>query len=146
MMQMNKEIIYFYDTSALLGGAPIEENTYISSIVLDELEHIKTSAQKDESVKFQARALVRRLMKEQNFKHEVFSQEALEKIMKNHRFLERKNDSLLICEAVLLSKKYDVVFVTQDACQYLIVKDRFPQIKVEYFGQLHMELLELTYK
>ena len=132
---MNKETIYFYDTSALLGGAPIEENTYISSIVLDELEHIKTSAQKDESVKFQARALVRRLMKEQNFKHEVFSQEALEKIMKNHRFLERKNDSLLICEAVLLCKKYDVIFVTQDACQYLIVKDRFPQIKVEYFEE-----------
>ena len=132
---MNKETIYFYDTSALLGGAPIEENTYISSIVLDEVEHIKTNAQKDESVKFQARALVRRLMKEQNFKHEVFSQEALEKIMKNHRFLERKNDSLLICEAVLLSKKYDVIFVTQDACQYLIVKDRFPQIKVEYFEE-----------
>ena len=132
---MNKETIYFYDTSALLGGAPIEENTYISSIVLDEVEHIKTNAQKDESVKFQARALVRRLMKEQNFKHEVFSQEALEKIMKNHRFLERKNDSLLICEAVLLCKKYDVIFVTQDACQYLIVKDRFPQIKVEYFEE-----------
>ena len=33
-----KEPIRFYDTSALLGGAQIAENTYISSIVLDEAE------------------------------------------------------------------------------------------------------------
>lgn len=132
---MKKTTIKFYDTSALLGGAPIEENAYISSIVLDECEHIKTNALKDDEVKFAARALIRKLMKANSFKHEIFSQEALEKVMKKYRFLERKNDSLLICEAILLSKKYNVIFITQDACQYLIIKDRFPQIKVEYFEE-----------
>ena len=48
MLKTNHKQIRFYDTSALLGGAPIEENSYISSIVFDELEHIKTSSQKDE--------------------------------------------------------------------------------------------------
>lgn len=41
---MIKKLIRFYDTSALLGGAVLEENAYISSIVFDELEHIKTSS------------------------------------------------------------------------------------------------------
>jgi len=132
---MLKETIRFYDTSALLGGATIDENAYISSIVLDEIEHIKTSAVKDEEIKFAARALVRKLMKANNFKHEIFSQEALEKVMKKYRFLERKNDSLLICEAILLTKKYHVIFITQDACQYLIIKDRFPEIVPEYFEE-----------
>ena len=132
---MIKKLIRFYDTSALLGGAVLEENAYISSIVLDELEHIKTSSQKDESVKFAARALVRKLMRSNDFIHEIFRQEDLERVMKKHRFLERKNDSLLICEAILLTKKYHVIFITQDACQYLIIKDRFPQIQVEYLEE-----------
>ena len=135
MLKTNHKQIRFYDTSALLGGAPIEENSYISSIVFDELEHIKTSSQKDESVKFAARVLVRKLMCEADFMNEIFEQEELEKLMKKHRFLERKNDSLLICEALLLSKKYDVTFVTQDACQCLIIENRFREITVEYFQE-----------
>lgn len=131
----SKKTIRFYDTSALLAGAPISENAYISSIVLDECEHIKTNALKDDEIKYKARSLVRNLMKNDNWYHEIFKQEELERVMKKHRFLERKNDSLLICEAVLLSKKYSVIFITQDACQYLIIKDRFPQIKVEYFDE-----------
>lgn len=130
-----KEVIRFYDTSALLGGTEIAANAYISSIVLDELEHIKTSSQKDDEVKYKARGLVRKLMKNTDWHHEIFPQEELEKVMRKHRFLERKNDSLLICEAILLCKKYSVIFVTQDACQYLIIKDRFPQIKVEYHDE-----------
>ena len=75
MLKTNHKQIRFYDTSALLGGAPIEENSYISSIVFDELEHIKTSSQKDESVKFAARALVRKLMCEADFMNDIFEQE-----------------------------------------------------------------------
>ena len=40
-MEKNKELIFFYDTSALLGGAPIQENTYISSIVLTNSNILK---------------------------------------------------------------------------------------------------------
>ena len=58
----NKETVRFYDTSALLGGAAIDENVFISPTVIDELEHVKTNSLKDERVKYKARALVRNLM------------------------------------------------------------------------------------
>ena len=122
----NKPRIYFYDTSALLSGAIKEvfDSTYISSIVLDELEHIKTASSKDENVKYKARKLVRFLMDwEDEWKNEIFPQKEIDKVMRRYRFLENKNDSYLIAEALLLSKKYDVVFITQDACQYLIIKE-----------------------
>ena len=143
----NKPRIYFYDTSALLSGAIKEvfDSTYISSIVLDELEHIKTASSKDENVKYKARKLVRFLMDwEDEWKNEIFPQKEIDKVMRRYRFLENKNDSYLIAEALLLSKKYDVVFITQDACQYLIIKDKFPQIKAQYYfnqentGELYM--------
>ena len=63
----SKKTIRFYDTSALLAGAPISENAYISSIVLDECEHIKTNALKDDEIKYKARSLVRNLMKNDNW-------------------------------------------------------------------------------
>lgn len=135
-MTKNKQTIYFYDTSALLSGAykEIDSNSYISSIVLDEVEHIKTSSSKDNDVKYKARKLVRFLMDNNGeWKHEIFQQRAIDKVMKKYSFLANKNDSYLIAEALLLTKKYHVVFITQDACQYLIIKDKFPQIKPEYY-------------
>lgn len=53
--------------------------------------------------------------------------------MKAYSFLERKNDSVIIAEAVLLSKKYDIIFVTQDICQYLIVDRKFPLLMAFYY-------------
>ena len=106
------DTIKFYDTSALLGGAPIEKGCFISSCVIDELEHIKTSATKDLDVKYKARALVRKLMKDDTAMHQVFSEKDIEKIMKKNDFLAAKNDSRIICEALLLNKKYHVIFIT----------------------------------
>lgn len=130
-----KELLLFYDTSALLSGAYKEmtDAAYISSIVLDELEHIKTSSAKDNDVKYKARKLVRFLMDEEDWKHEIFPQKEIDKVMKKYSFLANKNDSYLIAEALLLSKKYNVYFITQDACQYLIIKDKFPQIVPKYY-------------
>lgn len=42
------------------------ESNFISNIVFKELEHIKISASKDESVKYKARTLLRYLMTHQN--------------------------------------------------------------------------------
>lgn len=42
-----------FDTSALLNGAPITPgSTFISHIVLKELEQIKISTTKDENIKY----------------------------------------------------------------------------------------------
>lgn len=58
----NQPDIKFYDTcSLLLAGENIilkEEKFIISSITLKELENIKTSAHKDEEIKYQARKLL----------------------------------------------------------------------------------------
>ena len=54
----------FFDTSALLGGYKLKADDYniISPIVFSELENIKISSTKDDSVKYKARSLVRYLM------------------------------------------------------------------------------------
>ena len=52
-------MIKFYDTSSLLLNLDNlfedEAQIYISSITLEELEHIKTSANKDADIKYSAR-------------------------------------------------------------------------------------------
>lgn len=131
----NKETVRFYDTSALLGGAAIDENVFISPTVIDELEHVKTNSLKDERVKYKARALVRNLMINTTYKTHIFSQKQIDKLLKKYDFLAAKADSRIICEALLLNKIYNVNFITQDACQYLIVKERFPELKVEYYEE-----------
>lgn len=131
----NKETVRFYDTSALLGGAAIDENVFISPTVIDELEHVKTNSLKDEKVKYKARALVRNLMINTTYKTHIFSQKQINKLLKKYDFLAAKADSRIICEALLLNKIYNVIFITQDACQYLIVKERFPELKVEYYEE-----------
>lgn len=131
----NKETVKFYDTSALLGGAAIDENVFISPTVIDELEHVKTNSLKDEKVKYKARALVRNLMINTTYKTHIFSQKQINKLLKKYDFLAAKADSRIICEALLLNKTYNVIFITQDACQYLIVKERFPELKVEYYEE-----------
>ena len=59
------KMIKFYDTSSLLLKADTlfetKERFVISSITLEELEHIKTAANKDANVKFAARRVVRAL-------------------------------------------------------------------------------------
>ena len=58
-------IYNFYDTCSLLLRVDdlftVEENIVISSVTLNELENIRTSAHKDESIKQTARELLRLL-------------------------------------------------------------------------------------
>ena len=51
----------FYDTNAILKEdlGSITERIYLSSVTLQELENIKTSRNKDEEVKFNARRITR---------------------------------------------------------------------------------------
>lgn len=53
-------MINFYDTSSLLLNRKDLLNSYfaISSVTLEELEHIKTSNTIDEDTKYQARKLL----------------------------------------------------------------------------------------
>ena len=151
---MNKNIqpIKFYDTSALLSGAPIDESVFISTTVFNELESIKTNTLKTEDIRYKARKLVRKLIEEKYAITKLFSERKIQKIIKKNKILSTKNDSRIICEALLLNEERPVIFITQDACQYLIVKNGFPELKVEYYisqentGELYMgwKLYNLT--
>ena len=60
-------MIKFYDTCSLLKCASTLSDTSelfaISSISLEELEHIKTSTNKDNDIKYAAREILRKLDK-----------------------------------------------------------------------------------
>lgn len=110
--------INFFDTSALLGGYSLsrEETNYISNIVFQELEHIKISHEKDEKIKYKARSLVRYLMSNTDlWRTEETNWSKVRKLLEKTPTLEDRHDSLLICEARLLAKQYEVQFVTADA-------------------------------
>lgn len=62
----------FLDTSAILNGALNDySDSYISMIVLNELENIKTSASKDEKIKFKARKAARTILELTNISYGV---------------------------------------------------------------------------
>ena len=115
--------INFYDTSAILSnGLNLEGKNYISALVLAELENIKTSSSKDDKLKYNARRAVRELMDTTKFFTEFFPRSKIEKVFKEYDFLSDINDHYLLCEAVLLKRKYkdsDVFFITSDMALYL---------------------------
>lgn len=115
--------INFYDTSAILSnGLNIEGKNYVSALVLAELENIKTSSNKDDKLKYNARRAVRELMDTTKFFTEFFSRSKIEKVFREYDFLSDINDHYLLCEAVLLKRKYkdsDVYFITSDMALYL---------------------------
>ena len=116
------EKIKFYDTNILLHSCnEIEGKIFLSSVTLQELEHIKTSKNKDEDVRFEARKMTRFLREnEDSYKCIVVEK-------KHYKLLEKMNlpvdnDNLIIACAKLLEKNYEVEFVTDDICCYNIAR------------------------
>ena len=127
----------FYDTSALLADCPLKLSSLISTVVLEELENIKTSYAKDDRIKYKARALVRRLMSEDANLWELpdISYKKVKRYIKIHS-LENNNDSYIIAEAILYAQKHKqkVQFITADACQYLIAQSYPKYLIVQYYS------------
>jgi hypothetical protein len=55
-------VIDYFDTSAILARGNIPEHCYVSHFVIGELEEIKNSSNKDESIKARARQATRALI------------------------------------------------------------------------------------
>lgn len=108
-------MIKFYDTNALLHGNLPDGKFYISSITLKELENIKTSANKDGEVKYQARKLLIMLnSNELEYEVVIFNEKMLKPIIKAD--LPINDDARII--ACALSLKEEVEFITNDmACK-----------------------------
>ena len=115
----------FLDTSAILNGALNDySDSYISMIALNELENIKTSANKDEETKFKARKAVRIILESNNISYGIVDQKKVNKILKKYNFLSDINDHRLLCEAILLNATHniEVNFITSDICLYLFAR------------------------
>lgn len=109
--------IKFYDTSSLLKQVDAlfdnEDLIAISSITLEELENIKTSANKDADIKYSARKLLH-ILDESVDKYQViiFKDKYLKPIVKAG--ISINNDMKILGCAIELSKTNEVEFVTND--------------------------------
>ena len=137
----------FYDTSALLAGEELELNSFISPIVFEELEQIKTSANKDATIKYKARALVRYLMAHQwgisncnGWSTSGVSMKTINIFLGLTR-AEKSNDNKIIVEAVLFARKtkQQVNFFTADACQFLMARQYQKELVVCYYNETNKQ-------
>ena len=115
-------IKHWADTSALLHQPllNLQIKIAISSITLQELENIKNS-DKDDTLKYRARKVVREIMTSNNFEVILTDNHRIDKILKKYPFLSNINDHRILCAAELyaIEEGSDIVFLTSDALQYL---------------------------
>ena len=113
--------MYFYDTNVLLSNLEfVKQNGsfLVSPTTIEELEHIKTAASKDDEVKFQARRAVRFLVENRNlWTANIFKDEVLSAAVKVCN-LPNSNDGDIIahfyCEVIVAKHEMPVVFCTGD--------------------------------
>lgn len=107
----------FYDTSSLLKQIDAlfenEDLIAISSITLEELENIKTSANKDADIKYSARKLLHILNESiDNYKVIIYKDKYLKPIIKTG--ISINNDMKILSCAIELSKTNEIEFITND--------------------------------
>lgn len=123
-------MINFLDTSAVLNGAYDKyEHVYISSLVLMELENIKSS-NKPEHIKYLARKATRDILSSKTVTIPNFKK--ISRVFKRHKFLLPITDHQLLCEAYLLNKWQPTTFITSDYSQYLFAKN-MPPLQTELY-------------
>lgn len=122
MKSLMDNYMYFYDTSSILNGNYPEENDYISSTVLRELENIKTSGdKKSEDVKHAARKAARYFLENgTKFTVSHLSEKQWKKISRKYSFLDTP-DNKIIAELLSLKEEgAEPIFCTNDVCLYLL--------------------------
>lgn len=117
---------FFYDTCSLLAqNSSVFNRTkkfYISSITLKELENIKTSNYKDQSVKFKTRKILRLLAEKEDMYEVINYENSWNDLLYSYPVLSDNNDSRIILTAIQTQNKLgiDLIFVTQDlACKHI---------------------------
>ena len=124
----------FYDTNAVLKlqSKIFEDEFILSSTTLHELEHIKTSKNKDEETKYNARKAIH-LLDEKTDRYNVIAFTTdVDELMHEYGVFDSPDNEIIAC-AKYYSKKEDIVFVTNDICCKVIAKDIF-KLDVESVG------------
>lgn len=123
-------MIKFYDTNALLDlQEEVFEEKFLCSIkTFEELEHIKTSKNKDEETRYKARKITH-LLDENNNMYEaiiVNYQEYIDAMLNVFGLNPEDPDNIIIYSAWCKSQEIkDLVFVTNDICCKNIAKNIF---------------------
>ena len=119
MMKTNPDI-KFYDTCSLLlmgeGIFDLEEHFVISSITFNELERIKTAANKDESIKYSARILTHLLEKYEGCYEVVIHRTDYEDVIRDEGF-DINDDMRILSDAIWCNNRLHkdaTIFVTND--------------------------------
>ena len=114
----------FYDSNAILKlqDKIFEENFIISSVTLQELEHIKVSRNKDDQVKYEARKALH-LLDDNSDKYDVVVYDnAIENYILGKN-MEITPDTKIVGSCAFIKAMKDVVFVTDDiACKMIARK------------------------
>lgn len=120
----------FLDTCSLLENPSIitENDCVLSSVTLQELENIKTSANKDTETKYKARCAVRAIKDNSNIEIVVVNKDDYKCL--DNMGLETTNDNLIIASAYRYSIEHDIIFYTEDYLCGFIAKNYF-KLEVE---------------
>lgn len=114
----------FYDTNAILKlqDKIFEEDFIISSVTLQELEHIKVSRNKDDQVKYEARKALH-LLDDNSDKYDVVVYDnAIENYILGKN-MEITPDTKIVGSCAFIKAMKDIVFVTDDiACKMIARK------------------------
>lgn len=125
-----------YDTCSLLKAVKdgISEPFLITSITIEELENIKTSAHKDEKIKYLARETVRFLEENPDLYNIIIYTTLCENII-NNLFLPLNNDNKIMacCAEYQRMNGEEVLFITNDLCAKAIASSIF-KLNVEYYN------------
>ena len=124
------------DTSALLhqpGLLDPQAELAISPLTINELEHIKSSTNYTDKVKYQAREAVRHILTDCNFEVVKTNQKKVDKLLKSYPFLSNINDHRILCEAELYGREHGktIMFLTSDSLQYLFACE-LPHLEAVY--------------
>ena len=116
-------IRHWADTSALLHQAGLIDpkvDIAISTITIQELEHIKSN-DKDDKIKYKAREAVRSILTTGKFETVMTDNKKIDKMLKKYSFLSDIPDHRILCAAEIYAIEHDIeiIFMTSDALQYL---------------------------
>lgn len=137
--------IKFYDTSSLLLKADslfeIPEEFAISSITLEELENIKTSAHKDADIKYAARKLINLLNQHiDEYKVVLYEEGMLQPVM-----VPGNDAKILACAYSLKDANTQIEFVTNDLCLKHLAKECLNKVSsVDYEEDTYTGYEEIT--
>ena len=119
--------IKFYDTNAVLKLQEkiFEDKFALSSTTLHELEHIKTSKNKDEEIKYNARKAIHLLDKRSDEYDVVVFTTEIDELMRSFDVFDSPDNEIIACAKFYSNNHNDVEFVTNDICCKVIAKDIF---------------------